>query len=68
MDNLPVNPQLKTNSQSLSVFCQVISQAGSQLSDMTDSSSPQNVSLHNLMKHNLPAVKDIVGRLEADLG
>lgn len=68
MDNLPVSPQLRADASSLNVFCQVISQAASQLSGMTDSSSPEYVSIHNLMKHNLPALKVIVERLEADLG
>lgn len=68
MDNATLNPQLKADAASLNVFCQVISQSASQLANMNETTSPEYMSMVNLMKHNLPALKTIIEKLEADLG
>ena len=61
------NPQLMSDAQSLNVFAQAISQAAVQLVNAADASTPEFSELKSYFVANLPKLKDIVERLEADL-
>lgn len=66
MANYP-NPQLMADAQSLNVFGQAISQAAVQLVNFSDKTTPEYGQLREYFQENLPKLKVIVERLEADL-
>jgi len=67
MANFP-NPQLMADAQSLNVFGQAVSQAAVQLANAGDNeTSPEFHSLRAYFLENLPKLKSIIERLEADL-
>ncbi len=67
MANFP-NPQLMADAQALNVFGQAVSQAAVQLANSADKSSPEFETLRVYFNENLPKLKVIIERLEADLG
>lgn len=67
MANFP-NPQLMADAQALNVFGQAVSQAAVQLANSADKSAPEFEPLRVYFNENLPKLKVIIERLEADLG
>lgn len=62
------NPQIMADAQALTVFSQAISQVSIKLVNAHDLASPEYQELKSYFKENLPKLKDIIERLEADLG
>lgn len=62
------NPQLMADAQALTVFSQAIAQAASQLVNNPDKSKPEYAELKTYFNENVPKLKIILDRLEADLG
>lgn len=65
--NLP-DPQLMADAQSLTVFASAVSQAAIKLVNGIDPSSPEYEELKTYFKENLPKLRVVMDRLEADLG
>ncbi len=62
------DPQLMADANSLTVFASAISQAAVKLVNGLDPASPEYAELKAYFKENLPKLKVIIDRLEADLG
>lgn len=62
------NPQLMADAQALNVFSQAVSQAAVKLVNSADTQSPEYVELKAYFNENLPKLKVVIERLEADLG
>jgi len=62
------NPQLMADAQALNVFSQAVSQAAVKLVNSADTEYPEYVELKDYFNENLPKLKVVIERLEADLG
>lgn len=62
------DPQLMADAQSLTFFASAVSQAAARLLNNMDPESPEFAELKSYFHQNLPKLKIIIDRLEADLG
>jgi len=67
MSTLP-DPQLMADAQSLTVFASAVSQASMKLVNGLDPSTPEYAEIKAYFKENLPKLRTVMDRLEADLG
>jgi hypothetical protein len=62
------NPELMADAQAVNVFAQAISQSASQLANNTNPDSPEYQPLKQYFNTNIPKLRALLDKLEADLG